>query len=161
TGALTEQGLDARANVQDVLLGSFNPFVAPVLGFRVTAGRLSSSVVAIPAPPMLESTVDLVLRGVDVLQTGRDVIQEQSGVPLPIALRLIANAAGEIRLSLPFFVDLKARSVSLGSIVWQAVRSAIVGALTSPIRLLGSLFGTRGAPQAFAIDPVPFAVGSA
>jgi hypothetical protein len=40
------------------------------------------------------------------------------------------------------------------------VRKAIVGALTSPLRLLGSLFGKRGAPHAFAIDPVPFVAGS-
>jgi hypothetical protein len=28
------------------------------------------------------------------------------------------------------------------------------------LRLLGSLFGLNGAPHAFAIDPIPFAVGS-
>ena len=50
--------------------------------------------------------------------------------------------------------------MSISSIVGQAIRSAIVGALTSPLRLLGSLFGLNGAPHAFAIDPIPFAVGS-
>ena len=40
------------------------------------------------------------------------------------------------------------------------MRNAIVGALTSPLRILGSLFGTAGAPHAFAIDPIPFEVGS-
>ncbi len=160
SGALSERGLDARADVQDVLLGSLNGYVSPVLGYRITSGRLSSSIVAAPAPPLLDSTVDIVLRGIDLLQTGRDTIQEQSGVPLPIALGLIANAAGEIRLTLPFMVDTRSRSVSFGSIVWQAIRSAIIGALTSPIRLLGSLFGTGGAPHAFAIDPIPFQPGS-
>jgi len=159
-GSLTARGLDAQVDAQDVMLGSLNPYVAPVLGYRITSGRFSTSATTAPAPPLLESTAVIVLRGVDVLQTGRDVIQEQSGVPLPIALGLIANTAGEIRLTLPFFVDTQARRVSLGSVVWQAVRSAIVGALTSPLRLLGSLFGTKGAPHAFAVDPIPFAVGS-
>ena len=38
---------------------------------------------------------------------------------------------------------------------------AILTALTSPLRILGSLFGTGGAPHAFAVDPIPFATGSA
>ena len=50
--------------------------------------------------------------------------------------------------------------MTIGSIVWQAVRKAIVTALTSPLRILGSLFGTGGAPHAFAVDPIPFPTGS-
>jgi hypothetical protein len=159
SGAWTAGGPDVRARIEDLLLESLNPYVAPVLGYRVTGGRLSSSASIEPAPRVLESTAEVVLRGVDVLQTGIDVIQQQSGVPLPIALGLIASPSGEIRLTLPLRVNLQEGSVALGSVVWQAVRSAIAGALASPLRLLGSLFGTGGAPHAFAIDPIPFRSG--
>ena len=37
----------------------------------------------------------------------------------------------------------------------------MLGALSSPLRWLGMLFGTDGPPHALAIDPVPFAPGSA
>jgi hypothetical protein len=161
SGAVTERGLQARAEITDVLLESTNTYVAPLLGYRITAGRLSLTAVTTPAPPLLESSATLVVRGIDVSQTGVDIIRAQSGVPLPIALGLIADMSGAIRLTLPFTVDPASRGVSLGSVVWQAVRSAVVGALTSPLRALGSLFGTRGAPHAFAIDPIPFAAGSA
>jgi hypothetical protein len=161
SGSFSEQGLDARIEISDVLLESMNAYVAPILGYRMISGRLSVTATAMPVPPLLQSHAEVVLEDVGVSQTGTDLVREQSGVPLPIALGLIANAAGEIHLTLPITVDPAARSVSLGSVIWQAIRSAIIGALSTPLRLLGSLFGTEGAPHAFAVDPIPFPIGSA
>ena len=161
SGSFSEHGLDARIEISDVLLESMNAYVAPILGYRMISGRLSVTATAMPVPPLLQSHAEVVLEDVGVSQTGTDLVREQSGVPLPIALSLIADAAGEIRLTLPITVDPAARSVSLGSVLWQAIRSAIVGALSTPLRLLGSLFGTEGAPHAFAVDPIPFPIGSA
>ena len=160
SGTYGADGLGARVEVKDVLLDSLNPYISPRLGYRITAGRLSTVATTTPKPPLLISAADLVLNGVDVLQTGTDVILEQSGVPLPIALSLIADSAGRIDLKLPFSIDTRSGDVTIGSIVWQAVRRAIVTALTSPLRILGSLFGTGGAPHAFAVDPIPFPTGS-
>lgn len=160
-GTLGDEGLGGRVEVTDVLLDSLNPYIAPRLGYRITAGRLSTVATAHPRPPLLVSAADVVLKGVDVLQTGTDVILEQSGVPLPIALSLIADVGGRIDLRLPFSIDTTSGDVAVGSVLWQAVRKALVAALTSPLRVLGSLFGTGGAPHAFAVDPIPFAAGSA
>lgn len=161
TGTLGDDGLGGRVEVSDVLLDSLNPYIAPWLGYRITAGRLSTVATASPKPPLLVSAADVVLKGVDVVQTGTDAILAQSGVPLPIALSLIADAGGRIDLRLPFSIDTSSGDVAVGSVMWQAVRKAIVSALTSPLRILGSLFGTGGAPHAFAVDPIPFATGSA
>jgi uncharacterized protein involved in outer membrane biogenesis len=159
-GALTAEGLKGQASVQDVLLPALNAYVAPLLGYDLTSGRLGLDVSVVPAPPVLAATANVTLRGVEVQQTGVDVIQKQSGVPLPIALSLISKRSGEIDLTVPITVDTSARRVAPGSIVGQAVRNAIVTALTSPLRILGNLFGKHGAPHAFAIDPIPFAPGS-
>ncbi len=159
-GALTAEGLDARVEVTDVLLDSLNPYVAPLLGYRITAGRLSTVATTKSQPPLLVSVADVALSGVDVSQIGTDVILEQSGVPLTVALGLISDSGGRIDLNLPFSIDTRSGDVAVGSVVWQAVRKAIVTALTSPLRILGSLFGTRGAPHAFAVEPIPFPVGS-
>lgn len=161
SGSISPEGLDGRVQVTDVLLDSLNPYIAPRLGYRITSGRLSTVATARPQPPLLISVAELVLNGVDVLQTGTDVILEQSGVPLPVALSLIADVGGQIDLKLPFSIDTTSGDVAIGSVVWQAVRKAIVSALTSPLRILGSLFGIRGAPHAFAVEPIPFAAGSA
>ena len=160
-GAVTADGLQGRVAVRDVLLDSLNAYIAPVLGYRVVAGRLSTVATATSAPSLLQSTAEVVLQGLDVTQIGNDVIYQQSGVPLPIALGLISSPGGQIDLTLPLSVDTQSGKVSVGSVVGQAVKKAIVTALTSPLRILGSLFGDKGAPHAFAIDPIPFAAGRA
>ncbi len=158
-GTLSGAGLAGEAEVRELLLDSLNPYVAPVLGYQLTSGRLTSTIRTRPAEGLLQATADVVLRGVDVEQTGRDIILEQSGVPLPVALGLLTGVGGSIDLTLPFSVDTSSGDVAVGSVVWQAVRKAIVSALSSPLRVLGSLFGLNGAPHAFAVDPVPFATG--
>src|SRR5262249_31402152 len=105
-------------------------------------------------------TANVDLRRVGVEQTGVDFIQRESGVPFPIALGLIKGPSGNIELQLQAAVDTQSPRLSVGSIVGPAIRSAILGGTTSPLRLLGSLFGLNGSPQAFAIDPIPFAAGS-
>jgi len=161
SGAIGADGLRGRAEVKGILPDSLNAYVAPVLGYKIVSGRLSTVATARSEPPRLRSTAEVVLYGLDVLQTGSDVIYEQSGVPLPVALGLISSAGGQIELTLPVSIDTRSGSVSVGSVVWQAVRKAIVTALTSPLRILGSLFGSKGAPHAFAVDPIPFPTGSA
>jgi len=74
----------------------------------------------------------VVARRIDVEQTGVDLIQRQSGVPLRIALSLIKNAAGEITLRLPVVLDTSARSVAVGSLIGQ--QSAVQLSALSPAR---------------------------
>jgi hypothetical protein len=57
-------------------------------------------------------------------------------------------------------VDPKARRFQVGSVFVQALSRAVIGALASPLRWLGLLFGTEGPPHALPIDPIPFAAGS-
>jgi hypothetical protein len=161
SGSVTTRGVEARARIERLLLESLNPFVAGIFGYKATSGQLSLTARSEPEPPLLQTTANIDLSYVGVEQTGMDLIQRESGVPFPIALGLIKGPSGNIELQLQAAVDTQSRSLSIGSIVGQAIRSAIVGALTSPLRLLGSLFGLNGAPHAFAIDPIPFVAGSA
>jgi hypothetical protein len=160
SGSITARGLEARGRVDDLLLESLNPFVTDILGYKATSGQLSLVARSKPEPPLLHATANVDLNRVGVEQTGMDFIQRATGVPFPVALGLITGLSGDIELELQAAVDTQSRSVSVGSIVGQAIRSAIVGAITSPLRLLGSLFGLNGSPHAFAIEPIPFPAGS-
>jgi hypothetical protein len=160
SGSFTSRGLEAEADVKNLMLESLNAYIAPLLGYKITRGRLALDATVRPVAPNLDARAVAILRNVRVEQTGTDIIQGQSGVPLPIALSLITKPSGEIELRLPLTVDTGTGQTTLGSMVGQSIRGAIVGALTSPLRLLGNLFGRRGAPHAFAIDPIPFAAGS-
>jgi hypothetical protein len=51
SGSFPTRGLQARADLTDVLIESLNPYVSPLLGYKVTSGRLSLSAEVAPARP--------------------------------------------------------------------------------------------------------------
>lgn len=149
------------ASVKDLSLATLNPYLAPVLGYEAQTGTLSVDLTATLDGTKLTATSAISADGVGLRQTGLDVIQRETGVPLTVALGLLKDVGGEIELDVPVEVDTATGTVALGSFVTQAIGRAVLGALSSPLRWLGMLFGTDGPPHALAIDPVPFAAGSA
>ncbi|MEW6269866.1 MAG: DUF748 domain-containing protein [Thermodesulfobacteriota bacterium] len=147
--------------VEGVSLPTLNPYLAPVFGYEAQAGTLDLDVDAMLARGRLSATSALELADVGLRQTGLDVIQQQTGVPLTVALSLLKDVGGTVEVTVPVEVDTTTGRYELGSFVTQAIGRAVLGALSSPLRWLGMLFGTDGPPHALAIDPVPFAPGSA
>jgi hypothetical protein len=149
-------GARARIAAQRLLLPSFNPYLSPILGYRAESGLLGLSAEGTLLEGVFSADARLSMKDVAVAQTGLDVVGRETGVPLSVALALVSDYEGEIDLTVPVEADLRSGEIRLGSLVAQAIRKALAAALTSPLRLLGSLFGTEGPPHAFAIDPVPF-----
>ena len=158
TGVERWQG---QATLDGLSLVTLNPYLSPVLGYEAQTGTLSVTVDATLDGRTLNATSALSLDGVGLRQTGLDVVQRQTGVPLTVALALLKDVGGEIALSIPVQVDTATGKYELGSFVTQAIGRAVLGALSSPLRWLGMLFGTDGSPHALAIDPIPFQAGSA
>lgn len=157
-GASRWQG---RASLQDMSLATLNPYLSPVLGYAAETGTVSIDLSATLDGTKLAATSAFSLDGVGLRQTGLDVIQRETGVPLTVALGLLKDVGGDVALEVPVEVDTTTGEVALGSFLTQAIGRAVLGALSSPLRWLGMLFGTDGPPHALAIDPVPFAAGSA
>ena len=149
-----------NASLQGLSLATLNPYLSPVLGYEAQAGTLSAELGATLEGSRLAATTALSLDDVAVRQTGLDVIQRETGVPLGVALGLLKDVGGEIALDVPVEIDTVTGEYALGSFVTQAIGRAVLGALSSPLRWLGMLFGTDGPPHALAIEPVPFAAGS-
>lgn len=142
-------------------LATLNPYLAPVLGYEAETGTLSVALRGTLDGSTLGASSAFTLDDVGLRQTGLDVIQRQTGVPLTVALGLLEDVGGEIALEVPVEVDTRTGEYALGSFVTQAIGRAVLGALSSPLRWLGMLFGTDGPPHALAIDPVPFTAGRA
>jgi hypothetical protein len=90
---------------------------------------------------------------------GDDVLERELGAPLAVALALMKDSRGDIRLSLPIAGDLAAQEYRVENVMPTALRAALVGALRSPITLLGSAFH-RDEGERFDLRPVPFPPGS-
>lgn len=156
-----ESRWQGRASLQEMSLATLNPYLSPVLGYAAETGTVSVDLDATLDGTRLAASSAFSLDGVGLRQTGLDVIQRETGVPLTVALGLLKDVGGDVSLEVPVEVDTATGSVALGSFVTQAIGRAVLGALSSPLRWLGMLFGTDGPPHALAIDPVPFAPGSA
>lgn len=154
-------GWNIRARLDRLSLPALNAYMSPIFGYKAESGLLSLEAKGRVSQYGVNVDNTLELRDVALEQTGLDVIQRDTGVPLPVALGLMKDLSGKITLDIPLQADMSFENVRLGSVVSQVVSQALVGTLASPLRLLGMLFGTKGPPHALAIDPIPFAVGTA
>src|SRR6185295_19158502 len=77
-----------------------------------------------------------------------------------VALALMKDYHGDIRLDLPVSGDLAAQEYRVENVVGIALRKALIGALRSPVTLLGSVFRREDAEQ-FDLRPIPFPPASA
>jgi len=160
TGTADESGWKVRADFRALFLPTLNAYLAPLLGYKAESGVLSLEIDGRVSADRLRTRNVVTLRNASLSQTGLDIIQRGTGVPLPIALALLKDPSGTIELTVPLEGEPRSRSFWLGSLIDQALTKAMVGALQSPLKLLGLLFGTKGPPRALAVDPVAFAPGS-
>ena len=154
------QRWEGNASLRGLSRATLNPYLSPGLGYEAETGSVSVALRAALDGAKLAATTAVALDDVGVRQTGLDVIQRQTGVPLSVALGLLADVSGEIALEVPVEIDTATGEYALPSFVAQGIGRALLGALSSPLRWLGMLFGTDGPPHALAINPVPFTAGS-
>jgi hypothetical protein len=99
---------------------------------------------------------DLSLQG----GAGESLFQQQFGVPLEMALALMRDFNGNIVLDIPIEADSQGAKIDVLSVVAGALRHAIVNALTSPLKLVGAVFGGK-AGEVAAPAPIGFRPGRA
>jgi hypothetical protein len=104
---------------------------------------------------------DIRLHQFDLAGTeGDSLFEENFGISLSMALALLRDLQGNINLSVPLVVDREGKAqVDVMAAVRSALRRAITGAITSPLKMLGAVAGGKGAP--ILPSPVAFRLGRA
>jgi hypothetical protein len=151
-------------NLAPVRLATLNPYSTTYAGYVLRGGegslysKISRGSFGLYAKSWLE------LRDLDISGTeGADAsFRDAVGVPLGAAVALLRDPRGIIGLDIPIDVDPQgAVSLRTGTIIQSAVRQAIVGALTSPLKALGALVPRGGKDgAALAVDAIRTAPGS-
>ena len=140
-------------------LAQFNPYVTPT-GYGLADGSLSLESKATIEKDVYKTSTDVVVSQLEVGGSeGESLFQQNFGIPLSVALGLLKDLDGNITLGIPVDGDRGGVKVGLGSIVGQALRSALLGALASPLKLLGAV--TRDGKVQLAPEPIPFVAGDA
>lgn len=148
-------GSDVQAELQQVPLDLFEPYIARFLGYRVERGRLRGDFAYQVSGDQLSGTNHVVL---DEFFLGQPVESPQAiSAPIKLGLAVLRNREDEIELNVPVSGTLTSPEFSLADTIQSAFSNVLVRAATAPFSILGSIFG--GAAEV-DLSQIAFAPGS-
>jgi hypothetical protein len=149
-----------RAELDSLPLAPFNPYVS-ASGFSLSSGSLGLKSTAHMEGPGYDSSTDVAIQELELGGAeGEALFEKDFGIPLSMAIGLLKDQQGVITLNVPVAGDRGGTHVGLGSLAGQALRKALLGALASPLKLLG-VSTQDGKVQSLRPDPVEFLPGAA
>jgi hypothetical protein len=157
------KGIDLEANGEKIPLPPANPYVTQAAGYSIAKGTTTfSSKVRWGTDTYSSQTRikfdDLNLAGAE----GDSLFSQRFGVPLTLAIGLMKDVHGVIDFSVPVSGGRKGGAkVDLGAVVTQALTKALLGAITSPLKLLGAVAMSGDKVEAFAPEPIEYVPGRA
>ena len=159
-GSWSPERADFTASVDRLLLPPLNPYLAPTLGYAVKSGlgRIATEVRI--AGKDLAADNDVTLSRFAMRAVGPDMVEQQIGTPLSVALAMMKDTHGDVHLELPIRGDLAANEFRVGNLVREALGNALLGTLRRPLGFLRGIF-TKDEGERFDLQPVPFAAGTA
>jgi hypothetical protein len=160
SGSVGPGNSKVTAKLVKLPLAQFNPYVTPT-GYGLSDGALSLESTATIEDDVYQTSTDLEVSQLGVGGSeGESLFQQNFGIPLSVALGLLKDLDGNITMAVPVDGDRGGVKVGLGSIVGQALRKALMGALASPLKLLGAVTAD-GKVQSLAPAPIEFVPGEA
>lgn len=157
------KGLDVNFRMEELPLSQFNPYVQRAVGYSLLRGAATAETTFHWDEERYRAETDLDLLSLDVgNEKGGTLFADVFGVSIGTALALLRDVYGNIGFDIPLSGSrAQDLDVSITSIVRQAVTQAIVGALTSPLKLLGSVTMSGEKLDDISPTPVAFLPGSA
>ena len=141
TGNIDAKGGKLEVDSQDIPLQQFNPYAVSLSPYSIRRGRLSLDTKATFEPGKYSSESALTLHDFDLGgKAGSSLFKEQFGIPITMALALLRDLQGDIKLDIPVEGDEQGMHVGYMTIIAGALRRALVNALASPLKLVGAIF---------------------
>ncbi len=123
--------------LQRLDLPAFDPYAAGA-GYRLARGQASlPSTVRLEAERYVTES-ELLLHDLRLDAADAGAFEQQLGAPLDLALALLRDPSGDIRLPVPLAIERESLRVGLGPVVLGALRAAVVGVVSSPLKALGA-----------------------
>lgn len=143
---------DLRVRFNNVRVKPLSPYTATFAGRTVESGKLWLDLAYKIEDGKLDGKNDV--RLADFTLGDRVDAPGAANLPLNLAVALLTDSDGEIKLSVPVLGDLDNPRFSFGGAVRAAIGNALQRVVTAPFRLLGRLFGGSGETLA-SIDFAP------
>ncbi|MCF5862718.1 DUF748 domain-containing protein [Aeromonas veronii] len=144
--------LDIAVAFHNLELTTFTPYSGTYAGYAIDKGQLSMKLHYKLEGNRLEGDNDITIKK---LQLGEKIKSDQAkDLPLGLAIALLSDANGVIKMNLKVKGDLDQPDFSIGNIFWDVLGNTLSKAITSPFSLLASLAdGTED------LDELPFLPG--
>jgi hypothetical protein len=137
---------------KNVEMTKLTPYSGKFAGRRITSGKLSLDLKYRIQNQKLVGDNQII---VDNLTLGEHINSPSAvNLPLDLAVALLTDARGRIDIGLPVSGDLNDPDFSYGHLLWKALVNSLTQIVTSPFRVLGSLFGGDSGQQDIVVfDP--------
>ena len=146
-------------DVDELDLAPFNAYALTHAGYVIEKGRLSLDSVIKQDGKHVAAQSKVTLHELDVKEAEAGGFEDQFGVSLSMGLALLRDVEGNIVVPVPIETSDEESAVRVSPIILNALRSALVGAITSPLKLL---YAAVPGGEAQAVPPlIPFVAGTA
>jgi hypothetical protein len=137
-GALTDGTTGKLTGVlEEIQLETFDPLVRGI-GYRLEGGTASLDAAVELAGSTTTLDNEVTLHALELVSDD-DGFQTTFGLPLDAALALMTDLDGAIQLTVPVELTGAGSEVALGGILRGALQEAILGALSSPLKIVGGV----------------------
>jgi hypothetical protein len=160
TGTVDEQGAELALDAERVRLPPLNPYITSRSAYAVDRGTVSIDAQADVSGDAYQADLDLRLHDL-AIGSGADSFRRSFGVPLELGLSLLRDLRGDIALSVPVEGDAEGASVGIVRALARSLHRAVLGALTSPLKILGSVVRRGGEIDSWEPAAIPFPAGVA
>ncbi len=139
-------------------LVAFSAYAQSAAGYSVGGGTFSLDSTIRSGDSDFDLENDLVLADLDLSSSaeGGTSFVDSLGMPLDLALALLRDYEGKIRLSVPLKFGKSGVDTGVGTIAANAMRQALVGAISSPLQLVGAAIPGGGAAPPTSLEPIRF-----
>jgi len=143
--------VDVRARFTGMDLSPTSPYSGKYVGYVIEKGKLSFDLKYLIDKKKLSSENKVFI---DQFTFGDKVDSpDATSLPVKLAVALLKDRKGEIRLDIPVTGSLDDPQFSIFSIVLQVIGNLITKAVTSPFALLGAAFGGGEGMQYVEFEP--------
>ncbi|MCP4048428.1 MAG: DUF748 domain-containing protein [Gammaproteobacteria bacterium] len=133
------QHTDVTLEFRNLLMSNLSAYTAQFAGREIDQGKLDLDLGYTIEKGVLNGRNNVVLKD---LELGKKVDHpDAASLPLGLAVSLLKDADGVIKVDLPVEGDVNDPQFQIGGVVWQAISGMITKLVSAPFRLLGKLIG--------------------
>ena len=153
--------LDVNGELREFALPRTNPYVLQHTGWKTVDGRLSTRLRCRIDGDALSARTDIRVSRLEVLRAAaEDGAEARLGLPLRMLTSLLKDRNGDITLSLPIGGRVTDPRFDFSEVIWSAIRTVAVNAITLPVRWIGRVRVTSDSRiERIDVDPIPFEPG--